>query len=105
MSVSPGPVRSAIPGLPTSVTEAAPDDDFNVTPLSDLELILERDRLRTQLDELTVNEGTTPVTSQMLVNIDKQIDRITDELTHRALSRHPAFTGPTTRQRYRSFVR
>jgi hypothetical protein len=87
------------------VTEAAAADDIDVTPLSDLELILARDRLRAQLDELTANPRSSRVTGQMLVDIDRQIDLVTDELTRRALSRHPAFSGPTSRQRYRSFIR
>jgi hypothetical protein len=105
MGVSPELVPSATPERPTSVTEAEEHDEFSYTSLSDLGLILERDRLRTQLDELTVSPENSPVASQMLIDIDKQIDRITDELTHRALSRHPAFHGPNTRQRYRSFIR
>jgi hypothetical protein len=102
MDVSPEPVTPATPSRPTAVTGEEAYDDY--TSLSDLELILRRDHLRVQLDELTVDPGASPVTNQLLVNIDEQIDRMTDELTRRALSRHPASPGPA-RQRYRLFVR
>ena len=67
---------------------------FDYTSLSDLELILERDRLREQLEVLTVDPARSPAVCQMLANIDQQIDRMTDELTGRALSRHPTSPGP-----------
>jgi hypothetical protein len=86
--------------LPVAVDQGA-----NHTLLSDEQLIGERDRLRNQLDELTDNPGSSPVVGQMLVNIDQQIDRMTDELTRRALSRSPSPVDPGTRLRYRSAAR
>jgi hypothetical protein len=80
-------------------------DDVDYTSLSDLELILERDRLREQLEELTVNPARSPAVCQLLADIDQQIDRVTDELTRRALSRHPTSPGPNSRRHYRSLLR
>ena len=57
---------------------------------ADDQLIAERDRLRTQSDELTAQPGGTPGVSQLLVSIEQEIDRITDELMQRARSRHPS---------------
>jgi hypothetical protein len=105
MDLSPEPGTSAFPGGPTDATGPATNDQSSYASLSDLELILERDRLREQLDDLTVNPGSSPVVGQMLVNIDHQIDRMTDELTRRALSRHPSSPRPETRQHYRSLLR
>jgi len=55
---------------------------------TDEQLISERDRLRNQLDELTINPGSSPVISQILVNMAQKIERMTDDLRQRAISRH-----------------
>jgi hypothetical protein len=102
MAVSPDSPTWAVGDryLPTAVHEEA-----DHTLLSDEQLINERDRLRKQLDELTDNPGSAPVVGQMLVNMDQRIDRMTDELTRRALSRTPSSADPSTRLRYRSSAR
>jgi hypothetical protein len=102
MGVSPGSPTWQVGdrSLPTAVKEEA-----NHTQLSDEQLISERDRLRSQLDELTENPGSSPVVGQMLVNIDQKIDRMTDELTRRALSRNPSSPDPSSRMQYRSAAR
>jgi hypothetical protein len=105
VGISPDSGASATPESPTPATKPATNDEASYTSLSDLELILERDRLREQLDDLTDNPGSSPVVSHLLVNIDEQIDRMTEELTRRALSRHPSSSGPNSRQRYRSLLR
>jgi hypothetical protein len=105
MDLSPEPGTSAFPGGPTEATGSATNEQSDYASLSDLDLILERDRLREQLDDLTINPGSSPVVSQTLIDIDQQIDRMTDELTRRALSRHPSSSGPNTRRRYRSLLR
>jgi hypothetical protein len=51
---------------------------------SDEELILERDRKREQLDELTLRPDASPSVIQLLVSIDREIERIMDELARRA---------------------
>ncbi len=57
---------------------------------ADDQLIAERDRLRTQSDELTMHSAGSPGVSQLLVGIEQEIERITDELLQRARSRHPS---------------
>ncbi len=61
--------------------------------LTDEQMLIERDRLRSQLDELTMNPGSSPTTSQVLVNMERAIERMTDELRQRAISRHPSSGG------------
>ena len=68
---------------------------------TDDQLIIERRRLRLQLDELTLNPGSSPVVSQILVNMEQEIERMTDELRQRAISRHPA-PGMSILRRFRS---
>lgn len=67
-----------IPGIPDYALDA------------DEQLIAERDRLRIQSDELTMHPGASPGVSQVLVSIEQEIERITDELRQRARSRHPS---------------
>ena len=57
--------------------------------LTDEQLIIERDRLRERLDELTATRGSSPVDCQLLVNIEREIEHMMDELLQRARSRHP----------------
>ena len=57
---------------------------------ADDQLTAERDRLRIQSDELTMQSAGSPGVSQILVGIEQEIDRITDELLQRARSRHPS---------------
>ncbi len=64
---------------------------------SDEQLLADRGRLRDQLDELTAHPGQTPGVAQLLVSIEQEIERITDELLQRARSRHPSSRGLDTR--------
>jgi hypothetical protein len=67
--------------------------------LTDDQLIIERDRLRDQLEHLTVNPGGSPAVCQLLVNIEHEIEHMMDELLQRARSRHPSSGGLGSRQR------
>ena len=60
---------------------------------SDDWLLSERDRKQRQLDELTRHPDRSAVCS-LLVSLDGEIERITDELIRRARSRHPSSRGP-----------
>lgn len=64
---------------------------------SDEELILERDRRRKQMDELTMRRGASPSLIQLIVSIDREVERMTDELTRRATAKHPASRSLRTR--------
>lgn len=66
------------------------DVGIDYTMIDDEQLIIDRDRQRRQLDELTVNPGSSPAIGQLLSNIEREVERMTDELIQRALSRHPA---------------
>jgi hypothetical protein len=68
---------------------------------TDEQLIIERRRLTDQLDGLTMNPGSSPVASQILVNMEREIERMTDELRQRALSLHPS-SGMSALRRFRS---
>ena len=69
--------------------------------LTDEQLIVERDRLRQQLNSLTMNPGSSPIISQILVNMEQEIERMTDELRQRAISLHPS-SGISILRRFRS---
>lgn len=69
------------------------------TVIDDEHLIIERDRQRRQLDELTENPGSSTAVGQLLSSIEREVERITDELMRRALSRHPASRGVRGRLR------
>jgi len=58
----------------------------NFSQLSDDQLIIERDRQRRRLDELTVNPGSSPAVCSLLVSIDHDVERMTEELIRRARS-------------------
>jgi hypothetical protein len=61
------------------------------TMIDDEQLIIERDWLRKQLDQLTVKPGSSPVAvGQLLSSIEREVQRMTDELLLRTRSRHPA---------------
>ncbi len=77
------------------------DADISYRLFTDDQLIIERRRLRLQLDELTLNPGSSPVVSQILVNMEQEIEHMTDELRQRAISRHPS-SGMNILRRFRS---
>jgi hypothetical protein len=94
------------PDIPTGAQRAGrrrtgTDSEASYRLLTDEELIVERGRLRDQLDELTMNPGSSPVASQMLVNMELEIENMTDELRQRASSLHPS-SGMSLLRRFRS---
>ena len=60
------------------------------TMIGDEQLIIERERQRKQLDEMTMNPGSYPAVGQLLSGIEREVERMTDELIRRARSGHPA---------------
>jgi hypothetical protein len=70
--------------------------------LSDDQLIVERDRLRERLDQLTTIPGSCQVDCQVLVNMEREVEHMMDELLQRARSRHPSSGGLSSRPRLRS---
>jgi hypothetical protein len=77
------------------------DGVISYSLITDGQLVSERDRLRDRLDELTLNPGSSPVISQILVNMEQEIERMTDELRQRAISWHPS-PGMSMLRRFRS---
>ena len=61
---------------------------------SDEQLIRERDQQQRQLEELTLHSDRSRATRSLLISIDGEVERITDELIRRARSRHPSSRGP-----------
>jgi hypothetical protein len=74
----------------TSTLEAAPVDFGGY---SDDQLIVERDRRQRDLEELTLRRDHTSTSCARLVSLDREVDRLTDELIRRARSRHPSSRG------------
>ena len=94
------------PDIPTGAQRArsrrtGTDSDVNYRLFTDEQLIVERGRLRDQLEELTMNPGSSPVASQILANMEQEVERMTDELRQRALSLHPS-SGMSLLRRFRS---
>jgi len=52
--------------------------------IDDEQLIIERDRQRKHLDEVTTNPGRYPAVGQLLSGIERDVERMTDELIRRA---------------------
>jgi hypothetical protein len=77
------------------------DNEISYRLFTNEQLIVERRRLRDQLDELTINPGKSGVVTQTLVNMEHELDRMTDELRQRAISRHPS-SGMSVLRRFRS---
>jgi hypothetical protein len=85
-----GPPRTTING------------DSNYSLLADEQLIIERDRKRKELDEVTMHPGSSPAVGHLLVSIEREVERISDELLRRARSRHPSIRSLSARLRIRS---
>jgi hypothetical protein len=73
------------------------DTDYTFT--QDEQLMAERDRQRRQLDELTLHPGSSPAVDQLRASIEREVDRMTDELRRRARARHPSSRNMGTRLR------
>lgn len=67
----------------------APESTF-YGELTDEELLDERDRQRTQLDELMKHPGSSPAIRELLASISGDVEQMTGELHRRARLRHPA---------------
>src|ERR1700722_15389898 len=96
----------AQPNIPTGAQRArsrrtGTDSEVNYRLFTDEQLTVERRRLRDQLDELTMNPGSSPVASQILANMEQEIESMTDELGQRARSLHPS-SGMSLLRRFRS---
>ncbi len=77
-------------------------DDRRYLLLTDEQLRIERDRLREQLDELTNTRKSSRADCQLLVDIEREVEQIMDELLQRARSRHPSSAGLSARPRFRT---
>jgi hypothetical protein len=89
-------------GAPRAISRrTGTDSDVNYRLFTDEQLIVDRRRLRDQLDELTMNPGTPPVASQTLVDMEQEIECMTDEINRRARSLHPS-SGMSLLRRFRS---
>ncbi len=86
---------------PLEERRTSADTGISYRLFTDDQLIIERRRLKLQLDELTMNPGSSPVVSQILVNMEQEIEHMTDELGQRAISRHPS-SGMSILRRFRS---
>ncbi len=68
---------------------------------TDEELIIERDRQREHLDELTLHPDPLPSVGQLLTGIEREIQRLTEELLRRARSTHSTPRSLDTQLRFR----
>lgn len=86
---------------PVTAIWAPPGDDHpaNTTGVisyrlfTDKQLISERTRLRARLEDLTMNPGSSPAVGQVLVNMERDLERMTDEVGRRSIARHPSLGG------------
>jgi hypothetical protein len=72
---------------------------IDYTYFSDEQLLLERDRQRSQLDELVLHSGSSGAVEDLRASIDREVERMTDELRQRARSRHPSSRSMVSRIR------
>jgi hypothetical protein len=77
------------------------DGDTDYTRFDDEQLAIERDNQRHQLDELILHPTSSMAVLQLRDTLQREVDRMTDELTRRARSRHPSSRGIGSR--FRSF--
>jgi hypothetical protein len=75
------------------------DAETDYTGFDDEQLILERDRQRQQLDELNLHRGSSPAVAQLRDTLEREVDRMEEELHRRARSRHPSSRGLSLRLR------
>jgi hypothetical protein len=78
---------------PSSTTA---QDMLDYSRYSDDELMTERARRHRQLDELSLFAEGESDASALLVRLDEEVERITDELIRRARSRHPSSFQPAS---------
>jgi hypothetical protein len=73
------------------------DGDIDYSLFGDEQLMAERDRQRDQLQELVLHPGGSPAVAQLRDSLEREVDRMTDELRRRARSRHPSSHGRMAR--------
>ena len=64
------------------------DTDYSM--FGDEQLRIERDRQSEQLQELVMSPGGSPAVAQLRQSLEREVERMTDELRRRARSRHPS---------------
>jgi hypothetical protein len=62
------------------------DGDIDYRLFGDEQLVAERDRQRAQLNELTRHPSSSPVVDQLRSSIEREVGRMTDELSGRLRS-------------------
>jgi len=77
-------LRLALHGEPTPYEDFVP---FRYSGFSDDELLAECAKRRKQLDVLATHPGVSPAVGQILVSMDYEVERMTDELVRRLNSR------------------
>jgi hypothetical protein len=87
---------SLIPNTPEHPSPAPDHATLDYGRYGDDQLIAERDRRQRQRDELMLNADGEAATHTLMVSIEREVDRITDELIRRARSRHPSSFRPAS---------
>jgi hypothetical protein len=96
MSVHPDNLTWTESDAPIRVVLGAETD---YTGFDDEQLAIERDRQRHQLDELDLHRQSSTAVTQLHDTLQREVDRMTDELRRRAQSRHPSSRGLSARLR------
>ncbi len=81
------------PTDPSATTDGA---TLDYGRYSDDELIAERERRQRQRGDLLLHADGDSATYALMVSIDGEVGRITDELIRRARSRHPSSFDPAS---------
>jgi hypothetical protein len=87
---------SLILNQPTDPAPAPGHATLDYARYSDDQLIAERERRQRQRDELVLHTDGEATVYTLLVSIDGEVERITDELMRRARSRHPSSFNPAS---------
>jgi hypothetical protein len=77
------------------------DGDTDYSMFGDEQLRAERDRQSDQLDELVLHPGGSPAVALLRHSLEREVERMTDELRRRARSRHPSSRSTNGRLRSR----
>lgn len=75
------------------------DAETDYTRFDDEQLMIERDKQGHQLEELTLQRSSSPAVAQLRETLQREVERMTEELHRRARSRHPSSRGLTARLR------
>lgn len=87
MSVHPDNLTWSRSDVPIRV-DLNSDTDYSM--FGDEQLRIERDRQSQQLQELVLSPGGSPAVAQLRRSLEREVERMTDELRRRARSRHPS---------------